>query len=710
MAEALYRKYRPQVFSDVVGQEHIEQTLRNAIQLGKVSHAYLFTGPRGTGKTTTARLLAKALLCEKGPTPQPDGICEDCELIARGEHPDVYELDAASRTGVESVREEIIGRVQFAPTRGGHKVYIIDEVHMLSTAAFNALLKTLEEPPSHVVFILCTTDPQKVPETIHSRCQRFDFRRISLEYIVGRLGAICESEGVAFEGEALELIAHRAEGGMRNALTALEQVISFSGSNVTLKAAEDVLGSLDSSDLAEIVFLLGKRDVAGCFAWVSRYVETGSDLAQFTRDLAEHVRNLYVMSLSNTDVPLDVTDAVRCQMKEQLQWYGPDRLARMMGVLGDLTVELKTSTNPRLSFEIACTRLVRPDSDLTLESLAERIEALESGYSAVAHVPAGAVAAQQQAQSVQQPVAQEQVSTARRQMAQQAQQARQEQPQAQQQVKTVAQETKPSRVVATTAEPEPVEVEDRGNAQAIMANVASLQRAWQATINLLKRDKPAYAVLLMNAKAVYDEAKQMMLVSFPKESDFAFRAMQKPEATDELAAALQATFGSKVPFAYVQQGAVSKQPQQAAQQQQAAAQSQREQQPDRQQAQPQQQIRQPQPEQRRQSTQQAQPMQQRQQARQRVQQPAQPTPEPYYDEVPLDAYDGMAYSAPSYDDVPPWEPTPQRAAQPARQQQVSVQQQARQEQAQPQQAAVGESPEQMGSMLSNVFGQPIRFE
>ena len=314
MAEALYRKYRPQIFEDVVGQEHIERTIKNAIAQDKVSHAYLFTGPRGTGKTTTARLLAKALLCEKGPTAEPDGTCDDCEMIAAGEHPDVYELDAASRTGVENVREEIIGRVQFAPTRGRYKVYIIDEVHMLSTAAFNALLKTLEEPPSHVVFILATTDPQKVPETIHSRCQRFDFRRISTEAMVSRLGAICTAENVEFEGEALELIAHRAEGGMRNALTSLEQLIAFGDGAVTMEVAERMLGAVDSTDLADIVRTIGARDAAACFRWVAEYVETGADMAQFVANLAEHMRNMYVMAVAGPEVVLDVSETTRCEL------------------------------------------------------------------------------------------------------------------------------------------------------------------------------------------------------------------------------------------------------------------------------------------------------------------------------------------------------------------------------------------------------------
>ena len=242
MAEALYRKYRPSTFEDVVGQEHIERTLKNALEQEKVSHAYLFCGPRGTGKTTMARILAKALLCEKAPTIDPDGTCEECLAIAAGTHPDVYELDAASRTGVENVREEIINRVHYAPTHGSYKIYIIDEVHMLSTAAFNALLKTLEEPPSHVVFILCTTDPQKVPDTIHSRCQRFDFHRLSVDEITARLGAVCVQEGVEFEPEALELISHQAEGGMRNALTSLEQLAAFGEGHVRSMARTVSLG------------------------------------------------------------------------------------------------------------------------------------------------------------------------------------------------------------------------------------------------------------------------------------------------------------------------------------------------------------------------------------------------------------------------------------------------------------------------------------
>ena len=599
MSEALYRKYRPQTFEDVVGQEHIERTIKNAIEQDKVSHAYLFCGPRGTGKTTTARLLAKALLCEKGPTADPDGTCEDCQLIAAGEHPDVYELDAASRTGVDNVREEIINRVQFAPTRGRYKVYIIDEVHMLSVAAFNALLKTLEEPPSHVVFILATTDPQKVPETIHSRCQRFDFRRISAEAMVARLGAVCVSEGVEFEGEALDLIAHRAEGGLRNALTSLEQIIAFGEGKVTLAGAEAMLGSLDSSEMSEIMNAVGTRDAAACFRWTAQYVETGADLARFVGDMAERVRNLYVMSLVGADVALEVSESERRELTGELPLFGPDRLARLLGVLGDLSAELKTSTNPRLSFEIALTRMVRPDSDLTLESLAERLEALESGYSACSRViaPAATAAAPAAAAVTGAPssAAPEPSARAHRGAASSAGSAMGQagasfdSPHA----RTAASEMPTSQEIASrgagfpaggfqasaeavsavnaataTAAAEAAPRENAASAAAAVAgasaacgtipaeltatlrNEAALQRIWSSAIASLKKSKAAYGVLFLNTKAVLDEGRGMLVIEFPVENAFAFNAVQKPDVQDAVSAALAQSCGAAIPFAF----------------------------------------------------------------------------------------------------------------------------------------------------------------
>ena len=572
MAEALYRKYRPQIFEDVVGQEHIERTIKNAIAQDKVSHAYLFTGPRGTGKTTTARLLAKALLCEKGPTAEPDGTCEDCEMIAAGEHPDVYELDAASRTGVENVREEIIGRVQFAPTRGRYKVYIIDEVHMLSTAAFNALLKTLEEPPSHVVFILATTDPQKVPETIHSRCQRFDFRRISTEAMVSRLGAICTAENVEFEGEALELIAHRAEGGMRNALTSLEQLIAFGDGAVTMEVAERMLGAVDSTDLAE------------------------------------HMRNMYVMAVAGPEVVLDVSETTRRELIQELPLFGVDRLARLLGVLGDVAGELKTSTNPRLTFEIALTRMVRPDADVTLEALAERVETLERQLAGVSVVAAAApasagvpvaapapVSAAAPAAVVPAAVAPASAATAPAAVAPAGANPAAVAPAGASPVggdlgrpsapagsapcdspsaslaegrprsaptEEVVPAAAPAAATSAAVAPAPSTASAPVSAPpasaaagalspeitATLSNMASLQRLWAGVLASLKKSKAAYGVLFMNTKAVFDAAAGALLIEFPAENDFAFRAVQKPDVQAELAQALRREAHGDIPF------------------------------------------------------------------------------------------------------------------------------------------------------------------
>lgn len=545
--EALYRKYRPTTFSDVVGQEHIERTLKNAIEQDKVSHAYLFCGPRGTGKTTMARILAKALLCEKGPTTDPDGTCSECEAIAQGTHPDVYELDAASRTGVDNVREEIISRVNYAPTRGAWKVYIIDEAHMLSMQAFNALLKTLEEPPAHVMFILCTTDPQQVPGTIQSRCQRFDFHRISNEAIVSRLGAICVEEGVDFEGEALDLIAYRAEGGMRNALTSLEQLIAFGDGHVTLEGAQNLLGSLDETDLLEIVLAIGRRDAAACFNWVARYVETGADLAQFVRDLAEYIRNMYLLSIAGIEVEIHVNEAVRKAMVDQLKLFGEDRLSRLLLVLGDLSKELRTSSNPRLSFEIALTRMIRPDSDLTIEALAERVEELErkleSGQVSVSaasqgvapatptvpaapSVPVTPAASATTATSPVAPMAAQAPSTPAPSMAAQ--------------VPSVPAPSAPAS--STSAAPQ---------ATIDLTNPAAVQRFWHAVTTSLRKSNPARGVLFMNAKVAGEANGSGLVVTFAKDNGFAYTAAQKPEVQQLLAQTIESVAGGQVPYRLV---------------------------------------------------------------------------------------------------------------------------------------------------------------
>ena len=370
MAESLYTKYRPQVFSDVVGQSIVESALVNALSRGGVSHAYLFTGPRGTGKTTMARLLAKALLCTGATQGMPDGTCEQCTRVAQGTHPDVVELDAASRTGVDTTREDIIATINYAPVYGSYRIYIIDEVHMLSKSAFNALLKTLEEPPEHVIFILCTTEVQQIPETVISRCQRFDFKSIAVDDIEKRLAYVCECEQVRANPAALHMLAQRAKGGLRNALTMLEQAISFGNGAVDDACVHTLLGMSSNDYALTMVRALIRRDAPTAFQLVNALEAEGVSLLGFVNDCAQLISDAFVNAASNA------AQKNACYSDEFVQ-VGALQFGYMLSVWGDIACDMKKTVNEALTLKVGLAKLLVPASSKTSDALASRVEALE---------------------------------------------------------------------------------------------------------------------------------------------------------------------------------------------------------------------------------------------------------------------------------------------------------------------------------------------
>ena len=608
--ESLYRKYRPLTFDSVVGQRHIVSTLEHAVAEGRLSHAYLFCGPRGTGKTTMARILAKALLCQQaeGARAQgasgcmPDGTCPECEAIAAGTHPDVYELDAASRTGVDNVREEIINSVSFAPVRGAYKVYIIDEVHMLSPAAFNALLKTLEEPPAHVVFILCTTDPQKILETILSRCQRFDFHRISMEDIEGRLHYVCEQEGFECDKEALQIVARHARGGMRDALSTLEQLSVFGDGAVRVGDARSLLGEASGAILAQFSKGIATRDVATLFGLVRAQVEEGNDLLEVTRDLVSHMRDVYTARVAGTapelfDCPPENIPALG---EEASCFETSDRLARILTVLDDAAIEMRNASDPRPVLEIALTRLSRPESDLTLEALAERLDMLEaklsSGSFAAPTAPSSVQnreqkAVPQAAAPANRPTSNAAASwnnstpapqPALTQTAPKAAPAPQERSAfsvptapAPQPVSSVSQSAaQPAHKAAPASAPalgrpapksapQQSTVAKRAVADApktpAVEDQSDLQRKWNEVVKRVTAQKAARGALLLHARAQSDDGSRLA-IELPAGSVFAMKMLQRVDSYEAIVPVVCEVFGSRT-VEYVMPGALASQPQ-----------------------------------------------------------------------------------------------------------------------------------------------------
>lgn len=391
--QVLARKWRPQVFEDVVGQGHITRTLQNAITSGRLAHAFLFSGPRGVGKTTTARILAKALNCDQGPTPTPCGKCDSCLETAAGTAVDVVEIDGASNRGIEHIRE-LREAVKYAPVGGKYKVYVIDEVHMLTNEAFNALLKTLEEPPPHVIFIFATTEPQKIPATIHSRCQRYGFKRVALNEIIERLRTIAAAERITISDSGLAMIARAAEGSMRDSQSLLDQAVSYSGLEIKDEELQATLGSVAQAALLQFAAGLLARDAAGLLRHIDTLLEQGQDMRQFLAGVVEHVRNLLVVKVAsdpNQIIELSIADVEA--IKQQAAGTDAERLLMLFDSLSKTLDDMRWSPHQRFTLEVGLIKACTIEDLQPLSQVLGHMKELEARLARSGSVPTPSPAA-----------------------------------------------------------------------------------------------------------------------------------------------------------------------------------------------------------------------------------------------------------------------------------------------------------------------------
>lgn len=512
---ALYRQWRPQDFDALVGQKAVKTTLKNALASGKIAHAYLFSGPRGTGKTSMARILAKALNCEQGPTAEPCGQCGNCQRIAQGTSLDVIEIDAASNTSVDNIRD-LREQVAFTPAESRYKVYIIDEVHMLSTGAFNALLKTLEEPPAHAVFILATTDPQKVPATIQSRCQRFEFRRVTVDEIAEHLAMVAVGSGIEADADALRLIAIQAEGGMRDALSLLDQC-GVMAKRVTVATVREVLGIVGREALHELTGAIGRRQLPQALATLNLLLEQGKDVKQVLTELIEYLRAL-VLYLAVPDYEEIYLTDTKEALAELAPLFGRDRLLAAEERLHSAIQELRGSMRPRITAELCLLDLCRVEGS-TLAALSARIEQLERQLAdgvmpvyqqaPVNAQPAPAVAVQQPAAQedlVQQPIAQQAPASANAQVEKAA-------PAKKPAVKAQPQPAADTLAAAVNAAPKPKSARVQ-QTEEYAGDFAAGEDFWKQALEIMKAEKKNSMVSCAKNGRVFSFANNILQVAF----------------------------------------------------------------------------------------------------------------------------------------------------------------------------------------------------